>query len=386
MQDFSFHNPCQIEFGRSRAAAFAAAVKKISGNVLLLYGGGSIKKNDVFDLLTAEMDKAGIAFIELSGVKPNPGIDSVREGVRLCREHGPGLVLAAGGGSVIDCAKAIAIGAEYDGDPWDFFTGKAEIHSALPVACWLTLAATGSEMNGNTVISNRETKEKLHAGSPLIIPKVSLLDPRSTCTLPPLQTAAGTADIMSHVFEQYFSAEKESYLQDRMAEAVLRTCVTWAPVAIMEPENPEARNQLMWAGTIALNGLLGCGKGGDWATHMMEHEVSAITDMTHGIGLAILTPYWMDYIFDADSQPGFAALAREVWSINETDDVEAGRKGIAALRQFFLDMDIPVRLRDAGVTEAMLPVIASQTVRRGPVGGYRSLQEADVLQILKAAW
>ena len=386
MQDFSYHNPGQIEFGRSRAAAFAQTVKNISDTVLLLYGGGSIKKNGVYDLLTAELEKVGVDYTELSGVKPNPGIDSVREGARICREQGLGLVLAAGGGSVIDCAKAIAISAGYEGDPWDFFTGKAQVTTALPVAAWLTLAATGSEMNGNSVISNRDTEEKLHVGSPLLIPRVSLLDATSTCTLPARQTAAGTADIMSHVFEQYFSKTEESYLQDRMSEAVLRTCITWAPVAMMEPENLEARNQLMWAGTIGLNGLLGCGKEGDWATHMMEHEVSAVTDMTHGVGLAILTPHWMEHVFDSESLPRFAALAREVWGITEEEDEEAGRKGIAALRQFFDDMDLPDRLRDEGVTEPMLERISAQTVRRGSVGGYRPLDQADVMKIVTASF
>ena len=386
MQDFSFHNPCQIEFGRSKAAAFTATVRNLSNRILLLYGGGSIKKNGVYDLLTAELNKADVFISELSGVQPNPDINTVREGARLCRENNLGLVLAAGGGSVIDCAKAIAFSSGYDGDPWDYFTGKKQVTEALPVAAWLTLAATGSEMNGNSVISNRETREKLHAGSPILIPSVSLLDAEATTTLPARQTAAGTADIMSHVFEQYFSSEKETYLQDRMAEAGLRTCITWAPVAMMEPDNIEARKQLLWAGTIGLNGLLGCGKPGDWGTHMMEHEVSAVTDMTHGVGLAILTPHWMDYIFDRDSLPRFAALAREVWSITEEDDEEAGRKGIAALRQFFQEMDLPSRLRDEGVKEAMLPEIAAQTVRRGRVGGYRPLKEKDVLKILEAAF
>lgn len=386
MNEFSWHNPCRLEFGRSRRDGFMATIAGLADRVLLLYGGGSIKANGVYDLVTKALAAHRITAVELSGVEPNPKIASVREGVRLCREHDLKLVLAVGGGSVIDCAKGIAAGVPYKGDPWDFYIGKARIKDPLPVAAWLTLAATGSEMNGGSVVSNPETRDKRPAMDHSLIPVTSLLDPDATMTLPARQTAAGTADIMSHVFEQYFSSVADTTLQDRMSEAVLKTCVDWAPTALLVPDDREARNQLLWAGTIALNGLLSCGKGGDWATHSIEHAVSALTDMTHGVGLAILTPHWMEHILDAASAVRMAALAREVWGIDEDDELAAARKGIAALREFFTEMGLPSRLRDEGVAEKDLPEMARLATADGAQGGYRPLDQVAVFSILKAAW
>jgi len=296
------------------------------------------------------------------------------------------MVLAVGGGSVVDCAKVIAAGVNYDKDPWDFFEGKAKIREALPVGVVLTLAATGSEMNVNAVISNDTTKEKKGIASNFLLPKFAVLDPTYTYTVPPFQTAAGIADIMSHVFEQYFSANHDAYLQDRMCEAVLKTCIYYGPVACSQPENYEARANLMWASTIGLNGILSVGKLTDWATHMIEHEVSALYDVTHGAGLAILTPHWMEYVLDEPALPKFAHYAHNVWGITGDNEKETALAGIERTRKFFQSLGLPTRLRDVGVEEPSLELMAERAVAGGTLGRFKKLGKEDVLEILRRAF
>ena len=303
MLDFNIHFPTRIRFGRGKIENLGQEILAWGDKVLLVYGGGSIKRSGLYDQVLQIFKDNSITHVELSGVQPNPRISSVRQGVELCKKHEVHLVLAVGGGSTIDCAKIIAAGAGYDGDAWDFFTRKAKINYALPIGTVLTLAATGSEMNANAVISNDDTKEKLGTGSPVLIPRFSILDPEYSFTVPPEQTASGTVDIMSHIFEQYFSLTPETFIQDRLAEAMLKTCIHYGPIAIAQPDNYEARANLMWTGSLALNGLLGAGKRTDWATHDIEHEISALYDVTHGLGLAVLTPYWMQYVLDEQTAP-----------------------------------------------------------------------------------
>ncbi|MDD2373612.1 MAG: iron-containing alcohol dehydrogenase, partial [Syntrophomonadaceae bacterium] len=317
MLNFNIHFPTRISFGRGKIEDLSKEILCYGDKVLLVYGGGSIKRSGLYDRVLQVFQDNGITHVELSGVQPNPRISSVRQGIELCKKHEVHLVLAVGGGSTIDCAKIIAAGAGYDGDAWDFFTRKAKINYALPIGTVLTLAATGSEMNPNAVISNDDTKEKLGTGSPVLIPRFSIVDPEYTFTVPPEQTAAGTVDIMSHVFEQYFSPTLGTYIQDRLAEAMLKTCIHYGPIAIAQPDNYEARANLMWTGSLALNGLLGAGKRTDWATHDIEHEISALYDVTHGLGLAVLTPYWMQYVLDEQTAPRLAEYARNVWEIEE---------------------------------------------------------------------
>jgi len=385
MLNFVFQNPAKIFFGKNQLINLAPEIKKYSSKVLLVYGGGSIKKTGLYEEVAAAMQAGNISFTELAGVQPNPRIDSVREGVRRCREEDIGLILAVGGGSVIDCAKAIAAGYFYEGDPWDFFTYTARVTKALPIGAVLTLAATGSEMNVNTVISNDQTQEKIGFGSKHLIPRFAILDPVYTFSVPAEQTAAGAADIMSHVFEQYFSANDGAYLLDRLGEAVLKTCIKFAPIAIKEPENYEARANLMWAGTIALNGLLSTGKETDWATHGIEHELSARYDMTHGLGLAILTPRWMEYVLSDKTAGKMAEYARNVWLVHDSDNFEAARRGIQLTREFFHQIGLKGSLKELGVTVESLPVMAEKAAAY-PIGRFKQLNADDVLKILESAY
>lgn len=383
--EFDFHAPTKILFGRNKVSQLGGEIEKYTKRILLVYGSGSIKRSGLYDTITAVLLKKGILFKETAGVKANPSIDSVRAGAQLCKEYNLQLVLGVGGGSVIDCAKAIAAGACYEGDPWDFFTGRASICDALPVGAVLTLAATGSEVNGDSVISNEATRQKIGIGHPFLIPRFSVLDPCLTFSVPPHQTAAGTADIMSHVFEQYFS-HTPAFLQDRLAEGVLKTCIKMGPVAMAEPDNYEARANLMWASSIALNGLLGTGKEEDWATHFIEHQLSAFYDMTHGLGLAILTPVWMEYVLDDKTLPKFCEYARNVWGLAGEDGYDLARRSIGKTREFFNSLGLASRLSEAGVEEKDLACMAGVATMGNSLGSFRELSTEDVINILALAF
>ncbi len=386
MLNFNIHVPTRIHFGRGKIEDLGKELLTYGNKVLLVYGGGSIKRSGLYDQVLQVFQNNDITHVELSGVQPNPRISSVRQGVELCKKHGIDLVLAIGGGSTIDCAKIIAAGASYDGDAWDFFTRKAKINYALPIGTVLTLAATGSEMNPNAVISNDDTKEKLGTGSPVLIPRFSILDPEYSFTVPPEQTAAGTADIMSHVFEQYFSPTSGTFIQDRLAEAMLKTCIHYGPIAIAQPDNYEARANLMWTGSLALNGLLGAGKRTDWATHDIEHEISALYDVTHGLGLAVLTPYWMHYVLDEQTAPRLAEYARNVWEIEESDDIIAAQTAIKKTAEFFKSLNLAGNLKEIGVQQEHLTEMAEKVTSRGPLGAFKKLEYQDVLNILQMAY
>ncbi|MDD2510185.1 MAG: iron-containing alcohol dehydrogenase [Syntrophomonas sp.] len=386
MLNFDIHFPTRIHFGRGKIEELAREILVYGRRVLLVYGGGSIKRSGLYEQVVNIFDDFGITHLELSGVQPNPRISSVRQGVELCKEHEIELVLAVGGGSTIDCAKIIAAGAGYEGDAWDFFTRRARINYALPLGCILTLAATGSEMNGNAVISNKETEQKLGTGSTVLIPRFSILDPEYSFSVPPEQTAAGTVDIMSHVFEQYFSPTPGTFIQDRLAEAMLKTCIHYGPIALAEPDNYEARANLMWTGSLALNGLLGAGKRTDWATHDIEHEISALYDITHGLGLAILTPYWMHYVMDEVTAPRLADYARQVWSIEGTEDLIVARAGIKKTAEFFRSLHLAGSLSEIGVESDRLIEMAEKATAHGTLGSFKKLEFSDVLKILTNAF
>lgn len=386
MQSFNFYLPTRILFGQGKIEELGNEVLKHGKTVLLVYGGGSIKRNGLYQRVQQIFQGYAISCVELAGVQANPRIDSVRQGVALCREHQVDFVLAIGGGSSIDCAKTIAAGAKYEGDAWDFFTHKAKIQDALPIGTVLTLAATGSEMNPFAVISNPDSDQKLGTGSPCLNPRFSILDPAYTYTVPAEQTAAGTVDIMSHIFEQYFSPTPGAYIQDRMAEAMLRTCIHYGPIAIAEPDNYEARANLMWTGSLALNGLLSSGKITDWATHDIEHELSARYDITHGLGLAILTPHWMNQVLSAQTVAKFAVYAQNVWGIEILTEMQAARDGIAKTANFFEALGLPGSLQEIGLETDRLEEIAAAATSRGSLGSFKKLAYEDVLQILQAAY
>ena len=292
--------------------------------------------------------------------------------------------MPVGGGSCIDAAKVIAAAANYEGDAWDLVTDASKIDAVLPVVAVLTLAATGSEMNKNAVISNMETNEKLGTSSHNFIPKGAICDPKYLFTLPAKQTAAGTADIMSHVFEQYFRKDTGAFLTDRIAEAVLKTCIKYCPIALKEPENYEARANLMWASTVGLNGLCSCGKEGPWTCHAIEHELSAYYDVTHGEGLAIITPRWMRYILNDATVGKFAEYGRNVWGINEADEYVCANKAIDATEAFFKNCGIPMNLGEIGIDDSKLEIMAEDTIKFNDLAhAYVALDVADVTNILK---
>ena len=386
MLNFNLQFPTRIHFGQGKIEELGKEILQYGTRVLMVYGGGSIKRNGLYDQVVQAFNNNGIYYKELSGVQSNPRISSVRDGVAICKEHNIQLVLAVGGGSSIDCAKIIAAGAKYEGDAWDFFTRKARINEALPLGTILTLAATGSEMNGNAVISNEATLQKKGTGSSYLIPQFSILDPVYTYTVPSEQTAAGTADIMSHVFEQYFSPTPGTFIQDRLAEAMLKTCIHYAPIAIAEPINYEARANLMWTGCLALNGLLSAGKRTDWATHDIEHELSALYDITHGLGLAILTPYWMLHVLDEQTAVRLAEYARQVWGISENDEMTAARAGIKKTAAFFRSLGLAGSLKEIGVENKSLQEMAEKAASSRGLGAFKTLHYQDVLEILQAAY
>ena len=387
MKDFIFDVKTKILFGEDQLENLGREIKKYGNKVLLCYGTGSIKKNGIYDDIVGELKKDGIEYFELAGIEPNPRVDSAREGIRLVREHGISFILAVGGGSTIDCAKLIAGGYKLDCDPWNILTGKAKIEEALPIGVVLTLSATGSEMDDSAVITNLETKEKLAFASAHVLPKFALMNPKYTFTVPKYHTAAGTADIMSHTMENYFTLD-DCYFQDGVAEAILKTCVKYGRRAMDEPENYEARANLMWASTWAINGLLSTGKSADWSVHPIEHEVSAYFDITHGVGLAIITPRWLEYCMNEDTTPKIARFAREVFEVEERDDKKAAELGILALYKFFESLDIPMHLRDTGVTEDKLEEMAKMTIehKRRNIRGFVELSEEAVLEILRKSF
>ncbi|MFT3738609.1 MAG: iron-containing alcohol dehydrogenase [Breznakibacter sp.] len=385
MRNFNFYSPTKILFGKDKMREMVPEIKKYGSRVLLAYGGGSIKKTGLYQTVVDLFNANGISFVELSGIQPNPRIASVRQGIELCREHRLDFVLAVGGGSVIDCCKAIAAGVPYFGDAWDFMMRKAKVANPLPLGCVLTLSATGTEMNGNAVISSDEDNDKRAMSDVTLRPVFSVLDPTLTFSVSRWQTAAGTVDIMSHVFEQYFTPDQGAYLQDAIAEAILKTCVKYGPVALADPQNYEARANLMWASSLALNGMTATGKlPGDWATHDMEHQLSVVNDLTHGAGLAILFPVWMKYVLSEKTAFKFAQMARNVWGIDEFDDIEVAEKGILRVRVFFNSLGMPDTLSQVGFTEAHISPMA-EAVLFGPLGCMKKLGREDVAAIYRAA-
>jgi alcohol dehydrogenase YqhD (iron-dependent ADH family) len=386
MKNFTFYSPTKVLFGENKITELADEILMYSKQVLIAYGQGSVVKSGLLQTVKDELSAKNISFVELSGIQPNPRIDSVKEGVVLCRKHDVGFILAIGGGSVIDASKAIAAGVEYDGNPWDFMERKAEVSNPLPLGCVLTLAATGSEMNGNAVISNEETQEKLAMSDDSLRPKVSVLDPTYTYTVNQWHTAAGTVDIMSHIFEQYFTPEEETEVQDSIAEAILKTCIKYGPVAINEPENYEARANLLWASSLALNGLTGTGKMmGDWSSHGIEHEVSALYDLTHGVGLAILFPYWMKYVLDSDNAYKFARLGKNVFGIDDEDVLIAAEKAIDAIRAFFTSLNMPSTFSEVNISSQHFKIMGEKACKFGPIGYFKRLNAVAVTDILEMA-
>lgn len=386
MQNFTYWNPTKLIFGKDQLAELKNEIPTYGKRVLLVYGGGSIKRSGLYDQVIATLKDINVEIFELAGVEPNPRISTARKGVEICKEKGIDFILAVGGGSVIDCTKLIAAGAKYDGDAWDLVVKKAFANEALPFGTVLTLAATGSEMNSGSVITNWETKEKYGWGSPATFPKFSILDPTNTFTVPKDQTIYGMVDIMSHVFEQYFHNVENTPLQDRLCESTLRTVIEAAPKLINDLENYDLRETILYSGTIALNGMLQMGYRGDWATHNIEHAVSAVYDIPHGGGLAILFPSWMKHNLQVN--PGrFKQLAVRVFDVDPTGktDEEAGLEGIEKLRDFWTNIGAPNRLQDYQIDDSQIELMADKAMVYGEFGNFKKLNREDVLAIYKAS-
>lgn len=387
MLDFLMSMPTEVYFGKGMTDGLTGYIRKFSGTrVLLAYGGGSIKNNGIYDKIVTSLNENGIYFKELPGIKPNPRISSVREGIKIIRENSLDFILAAGGGSVIDACKGMAAGAVYDGDPWDFYLRKAKLEAEpLPIGVILTLAATGSETNWGSVVSDDETERKLPFRHEALRPKFAILNPEFTYSVTAYHTAAGIVDIMAHVFEQYFSPTKSAYISDRLAEAVMKTVIHYAPVVMEQPDNYEARANIMWAGTLALNQLLTYGKMTDWATHMIEHEVSAIYDISHGAGLAVLFPNWMKFALDEDTQPKFVEYAKNVWDVSADgkNEFEIAMEGIDKTSEFFSSLGMPSTLSEFKIDDSRLEEMAEKAVAFGDLGSFSKLGKDEVLQILR---
>lgn len=388
MLNFDYNVPTRIHFGKHVIEHIDEELHGIDGTVLLVYGQGSIKETGLYKKITSALNDKHLSYKELKDIRPNPRLSSVREGIDICQDYNITFLLAVGGGSVIDCAKTIAAGYYFDGDVWDLFlNSKNTIRKALPIGTVLTLTATGSEMNGNAVITNEQTQEKLATHSDLLRPRFSYLDPTLTYSVPKHQTAAGVVDIFSHIIEQYFSHTKEAFVQNRLAEALLHTCIHYGPVALEKPRDYEARSNLMWASSLALNGLLSYGKRTDWATHDIEHGVSALSDITHAVGLAILTPVWMEYVLSDETVDQMALYAKNIWNVRTSSDRYAqAKKGIEKTRLFFNSLGMPKKLSDVGIGKDSLPVIAKKATMFGTIGGFKKLSEKDVLAILEQAF
>lgn len=385
MNNFVFDVSTKIFFGKDQIVNLSDQIIKYTDKILLVYGGGSIKRNGIYDQVMKNLSKHNIKVVELSGVEPNPRITSVRKGIELCKENNLGGVLAVGGGSSIDCAKVIAAGVKYNGDAWDIVKDRGLIKDALPIFSVLTIAATGSEMDVNAVISDIDKNEKLGTGAPATLPKASILDPQYSYSVPKKHTAAGVADIMSHTFENYFNRNTGAYLQARMAEAILKTCIKYGPIAYNNPEDYEARANLMWASSWAINGLLAQGASHPWSVHPIEHELSAFYDITHGDGLAILTPHWMRYILNENTVEKFVEYGKNVWDIDPSlDKFDIANRAIDFTEDFFINkLNIPKNLSELNIDDEYFDAMSVKATKgKGKISGYVELSPNDIKNIL----
>jgi len=385
MNNFTYQNPTRIIFGRDTTDSLAEEIKDKGKHVLLVYGGGSIKKNGLYDRVIKQL--ADKVVYELAGVEPNPRLTTVQKGIQICKDKKIDFILAVGGGSVIDCAKAISIGAKYAGEVWDFYKGKAYPQAAIPLGAILTLAATGTEMNGNSVITNMETKEKIgFAGVLLLHPAFSILDPCNTFTVPPDQVAYGCVDILTHLYECYFSYPDDTPIQDGLAETIMKTVFTEVFRVLEKPDDYDARANIMWCGTMALNDIIPLGKEGDWGCHAIEHVLSAHYDIPHGAGLAIVDLPYMKYLCQFNPKK-YKQYAVNVLGIDPQgrSDYEVGLEGIAKTRSLFKQMGAPVTLSEVGIGAEKLELMANEVVQDGKIGNYARIGAQELLQILKEA-
>lgn len=392
MQDFNYYAPTEVAFGKEAESKVAELVAKYGGHkVLVHYGGKSAKTSGLLDSVCDNLKAAGIDFVQLGGVVPNPRLGLVNEGIRLVHDNGIDFILAVGGGSVIDSAKAIAMGAVYDGDVWDFYDSKAQARACMPVASVLTIPAAGSEMSDASVITKEDGDIKRGYSNSLCRPKFAIMNPERTFTLPPYQTAAGVTDMMMHTMERFFSHDNDMTLTDNLAIAVLRTMKACIPAVLKDPTDYRNRAQIMWGGSLAHNGLTGCGILGDWATHQIEHELSALFDVTHGAGLAAVWPSWARYVMKENLQR-FVQFAVEVWDVpNDYTNPEAtALRGIEEIEKFYHSIGMPTNIPELigrKVTEDEIKEMARKCTRNGTIthGHFKVLHTADIEEIYRMA-
>ncbi len=389
MNNFTFYSPTEFVFGKeTENRAGELAIKYGATKVLVVYGGGSVLRNGLLERVRQAFLKAGLEFVEMGGVQPNPTDEKVYEGIDICRKEQVDFILAVGGGSVIDTAKAIAVGVPYDGDFWDFYIQKASIKKALKVAVVLTIPAAGSEGSGNSVITKVATLQKLGIRAPeLLRPCFSIMNPELTCTLPPYQTAAGIVDMMAHIMERYFSNTEETEVTDRLCEGILKAIITEAPRVMKEPDNYGARANIMWSGMIAHNGTCGVGREEDWASHGIEHEISALYNVTHGAGLAVVFPAWMTWMVSHHAKK-IAQYAERVWDVPVLNNLEEmALEGIARFKAFLVSIGMPITFAQLGIENPDIDLMVKKLhENKGEsLGCYVCLGRKDTREIYELA-
>ena len=389
MNDFTFYAPTYFAFGRKSEQAVGSLVKRFGGTkVLIHYGGGSVKQNGVFDKVTASLAEYNIPYLELGGVMPNPRSSLVYKGIELCRREGIDFVLAVGGGSAIDSAKAIAAGASYEGDFWDFYSKGKPVNKALKIGTVLTIAAAGSEGSPDSVITHEEGMFKRGASGEALRPVFSILNPEFTCTLNAYQTACGITDIMAHVCERYFSNTKDVEVTDRLCEGVLKTMITESPKVIANLDDYEARANIMWAGMVAHNNICGVGREQDWSSHQIEHELSSMYDVAHGAGLAVIMPAWMTHVMSHDISR-FAQFAVRVWDVdmNFSSPEITALQGIERFRAFLVSIGMPKNFEEIHANEKDIPELVRHlgVTDQDRIGGFVKLGSSDVESIYRLA-
>ena len=389
MNNFVFYSPTEFVFGKATEMQVGALARKHGARkVMIVYGGGSVVRSGLLDRVKQSLREAGIEYCLMGGVQPNPVDTKVYEGIEFCRREQADMLLPVGGGSVIDTAKAIAAGVLYEGDFWDFYIGKAKVTKALKVAVVLTIPAAGSEGSGNTVITKLDGLQKLSLRVPEVLrPVFSIMNPELTYTLPPFQTACGVADMMAHIMERYFTNTQEVEIGDRLCEGTLMAIINEAPKAMRNPEDYGARANLMWAGMIAHNGTCGVGCEEDWASHFLEHEISAIYGVTHGAGLSVIFPAWMTWMVEHNVGK-IAQYAVRVWGVPESEDKKAvALEGIGKLKTFFTSLGLPVTFKELGIEDPDIDRLADSLHRnKGElVGNYVKLTKQDSKEIYRLA-
>jgi len=390
MDNFEFYSPTRFVFGRGAEAKTGELVKRCGGTkVLLHFGGGSVKTNGVYDKVVASLEAAGVKYVPLGGVKPNPRSGLVRDGIELCRREKVDFVLAVGGGSVIDSSKAIAFGTLYDGDFADHYFGKdvktpKQITVALPIGSVLTIAAAGSEGSANSVVNLEPGNRKRAATGEGLRPKFAVLNPEFTYTLPPYQTACGAVDIFAHLVERYFTPTKDVLVSDEIIEGLMRSVVSASVRALADPKDYSARADLMWAGSLAHNNVCGVGRAQDWASHGIEHELSALYDCAHGAGLAVVMPAWMDYVKSSGIER-FARFASRVFGVGDGEAVAMADEGIRRYRAWIKSLGMPSNFAELGADPKDIPALVTNLGLNGnTLGSFRPLVDADVAAILES--